>query len=497
MDGNLTGADRPTHIDAMAVSDNYFRLLGANPFKGRLFMPEDGIPWMSVNSIISYGAWVRLFGSDPNVLGRRVKLDYDDYVVVGVLPPTFHHPGLTLQGEPDFYITGSFRGGAFPQNPSRNLRMIPAAIGRIRAGLTLDQAKSRLYEVAREVRSRYPHDYPAAAKWMPRISSLRDSLASGSHSMLLIMSGAAIAVLLISCTTIANLFLAHTSEKRKEIAIRIAIGAKPVNVIRQLMLECLLLSASGSVLGVFFAVWATPLLVRYAPFSLPHINAYTLDRAAIAYSALACVAMAVLSSLLPALYSLRLNLAGVMREASSNVDGSRFSNRSRSVLVVIQVAFSIMLMSGTGLLVKTMWNVLQIDPGFNAHNLLVGSIWLPPPGNPAARKYETPSARSLFADQLLQRLQSMPGVESAALGTGDAIPLIGWNSNQFQVQGIQAADGKPYFGQITGISEDYLSAVGAHVISGRVFTKLDRTSSGVALVNRTLADRIWKGQNPI
>lgn len=497
MDGNLTGADRPTHIDAMAVSDNYFRLLGTNPFKGRLFIPDDGIPWMSVNSVISYGAWVRLFGSDPNVLGRRVKLDYDDYVVIGVLPPTFHHPGLTLQGEPDFYLTGSFRGGAFPQTPARGLRMIPSAIGRLKEGLSLEQAQSRLGDFARNIRSEYPRDYPEAANWTPRIARLQSSLAGGSRSMLLIMSGAALTVLLICCTTIANLFLARASEKRREIAIRIAIGAKPVNVVRQLVMECLLLAGAGSILGLMIAVWGTPLFVRWAPFPLPHINDFTLNRATLLYTTVACVSMAVLGSLLPALYSLRLNLAGVMREAGSGPDGSRFGNRSRSALVVCQIAISIMLMSGAGLLVKTMWNLLQIDPGFNARNLLVGSIWLPPPGNPAARKYETQNARSLFADRLLRQLNATPGVQSAALGTGDAIPLVGWNSNQFHVEGLAAADGRPYFGQVTGISEDYLSTVGAHLDYGRNFNTQDRTSPGVALVNRTLAERIWKGQSPI
>jgi predicted permease len=497
MDGNLTGANHPTHIEAMAVSANYFKMLGANPTKGRLFFPDDGIPWMSENAVISYGAWKRLFGGDLNVVGRRVKLDYDGYVVVGVLPREFHHPGISLQGEPDFYITGSFRGGPFPPNPARTMRMIPAAIARLRNGVTLEQAQSRLLDYARETHQLYPSDYPAEANWTPRIVSLQASLASGSRQMLLIMSGTVGLVLLICCTTIATLFLARASERRREIAIRIAIGAQPLNVICQFIVECILLTFAGTVLGALFAAFAAPQFARWAPFPLPHLNSFGFNGAVFGFTVIVCVAMAFMGSIAPALYSLRLNLAQVTRENGKGPDESRFGNRSRSVLVVCQVALSVTLLSGAGLLVKTMWNLTHIDPGFNSANLLVGSIWLPPPGNPTARKYETLDSRSRFAEKLLLKLKATPGVTSAALGTGDAIPLVGWNSSAFRIEGDRAAGGNAYAAQISGVSEDYLRTIGAHVESGRDFSIDDRGDHHVALVNRAFADHIWKGANPI
>jgi len=497
MDGNLTGSNVPTHIEAMAVSENYFRLLGANPFKGHLFLPEDGIPWMSENSVISYGAWQRLFGGDPNVIGRRVKLDYDGYVVVGVLPREFHHPGISLQGEPDFYITGSFRGGPFPPNPTRTMRMIPAAIARLKSGVTLDQAQSRLRDYANNTRQFYPHDYPVEAKWTPQLDPLQASLASGSRQMLLIMSGTAGVVLLICCITIATLFLARASERRREMAIRIAIGAQPLHVIRQFVMECVLLTIAATILGALLAMLATPQLARLAPFPLPHINDFGFNGAVFGFTVVVCVSTAILSSIAPAFYSLHLNLAQVTRESGTGPDGSRFGNRSRSVLVVCQVALSVTLLSGTALLLKTMWSLSHIDPGFNSANLLVGSIWLPPPGNPAARKYETPKSRSIFAEKLLNRLKITPGVTSAALGTGDAIPLVGWNSSEFRIEGVPATNGTSYSAQISGVSEDYLRTIGAHVESGRDFSHADRGNFHVALVNRSFADRIWNGANPI
>jgi predicted permease len=497
MDGNLTGANLPTHIEAMAVSANYFKLLGASPIRGHLFLPEDGTPWMSVNSVISYGAWMRLFGGDPNVIGRGVKLDYDTYVVVGVLPREFHHPGISLQGEPDFYITGSFRGGPFPATPTRTMRMIPAAIARLKPGVTFAQAQSRLQDYARETRMLYSHDYPVEANWTPQITPLQTSLASGSRQMLLIMAGTAAVVLLICCTTIATLFLARASERRREIAIRIAIGAQPLNVIRQFVFECALLSIAGTVLGAILAMIVTPQFALWAPFPLPRVNEFGFNGAVFAFTVVVCVATAFLGSMAPAFYSLRLNPAEVTRESGTGPDGSRFGNRSRSVLVVCQVALSVMLLSGTGLLLKTMWNLMHIDAGFDSRNLLVGSIWLPPPGNPAARKYETPESRSRFADNLLRHLKTAPGVSVAALGTGDAVPLVGWNTSAFRIEGVPATNGTSYSAQITGVSEDYLRAIGARVESGRDFTIDDRGDFRVAIVNRALADRIWMGGNPI
>jgi predicted permease len=269
MDGNLTGGDRPERIEALAVSAGYFKMLGTKPSLGRLFLPEDGHRWISQTTVISYGIWKRLFGADPKVLGRRVYLDYDPFVVAGVLPPEFHHPGSTLQNEPDFYITGSFRGGAFPLNPSHGDRMIPSAIGRLMPGVTVEQAQSRLDGFAHQLSAQYPRDYPTAARWTPRITSLQASLAVGSSNILLVTMGAVMLVLLTCCATIANLLLARASGRRKEFSIRAALGASRVDILRQLAVESFTLSFLGALLGVILAIRAIPLLVELAPISLP------------------------------------------------------------------------------------------------------------------------------------------------------------------------------------------------------------------------------------
>jgi putative ABC transport system permease protein len=273
MDGNLTGTDKPSRIEAIAVGNSYFRTLGTKPALGHFFLPEDALPWMSENTVISYGAWRRLFASDPHVLGRKVHLDYDPYIVVGVLPPTFHHPGFTLQGEPDFYLTGSFRGGAFPDHPTQTgWRMFPGAICRLKPGVSMEEGQQRLTAFSAELKRQFPKDYPAFADWTPRIESLQQYLAGDSRTILLVMQGAVMLVLLLCCTTTANLLLARSSLRLREFAVRTALGASRANLIRQLLLEASLISLMGAAGGVLLALFITPLLADSAPFFLPRIN---------------------------------------------------------------------------------------------------------------------------------------------------------------------------------------------------------------------------------
>lgn len=497
MDGNLTGVDKPSHIEAMAVSKDYFKMLGADPFKGHLFTSEDGIPWMSQNTVISYGAWKRLFGSDPNVLGRKIFLDYDRYVIVGVLPPGFHHPVLTLHGEPEFYLTGSFRGGPFPLNPPRTTRWIRGAVGRLKPGLTVEQAQVKLEIFARQIRLQYPNDYPAVANWTPNITPLQMRLAGGSRNVLLIMLGAVLLVLLICCATIANLLLARASTRRREFAIRSAIGARRGDLIRQLAVESFTLSFLGAAAGILFAAWAIPLLVEAAPFPIPHVNGFGLNATVLGFTLLACITTAVLCSLIPAFHVSRLSLVENLKDSTRGSGFGLMGHRSRSALVVCQISLSLMLMTGAGLMFRSLWNVLQIDPGFNPRHVLVSSVWLPPPGDPKARKYNSREARTLFAERLLERMKQMPGVESAAIGTGDAIPLVGWNSNPFAIEDKTPQQNESFSAQITGISPDYLNVVGGHLLAGRNFTAADNGDYRVALINQAMQRRFWPKESPL
>jgi putative ABC transport system permease protein len=499
MDGNLTGGNKPERIEALAVSASYFRMLGTKPSLGRLFLPEDGVPWISPTTVISYGIWKRLFGSDPNILGRRVYLDYDLFVVAGVLPPEFRHPGAVLQSEPDFYITGSFRGGSFPLNPGRGERYIPSAIGRLAPGVTLRQAQSKLEGFAHALSAQYPRDYPAAAKWTPRITSLQASLAAGSRSILLVTMGAVMLVLLTCCAMIANLLLARASVRRKEFSLRAALGASRLDIIGQLAVESFTLSFLGALAGVFLAVEAIPILVEFAPISLPHVNGFAIHGDVVGFTLLTTVATAVLCGMAPALHLSRSNLTSDLKNKGQGAGTGRTVHRARAVLVVSQIALSFILMTGAGLLGRSLWNMLRVNAGFNPSHVLSGSIWFPPPDGheERTRKYDSLDKRSLFVEQLLGRLRTIPGVESAAVGSADAIPLTGWNSHGFALEGNNAQQDQSFSAQVSSITPDYLQVVGSRLSYGRGFTDADRGGYRVALINEALARRFWKSERPL
>lgn len=498
MDGNLTGTDKPSRIEAIAVGPDYFRMLGTKPRFGRLFLPDDGTPWMSENTVISYGAWRRLFASDPNVLGRKIHLDYDPYVVVGVLPPQFHHPGLTLQGEPDFYLTGSFRGGAFPLHPSQTAwRMFPGAICRLKDGVSLGQAQSRLAAFATELRRQYPKEYPASADWMPHLESLQQHLAGQSRTILLVLQGAVTLVLLLSCITFANLLLARAAARRREFAMRTALGASRGDLVRQLLMESAVVSVVGAAFGILFALFLTPLLANSVTVFLPRVNQIRINGAVLLYTLLAAACTAVFCGLAPSLHLARLNTIGTLRECGTAIKGENTGAHLRGFLVAAQFAVSLVLLIGAALLCQSLWKVLHVDAGFNSRQVLTGSIWLPPPGDPSARKYADPEARSLFVRKLLAQLNAIPGVQSAAVGSGDAIPLVSWNSSPFAVEDRSDVREDSLSAQMTSVSPEYFHVLGARLLAGRDFSDADSRGLKVALINEAMAKRLWKNQSAI
>lgn len=498
MDGNLTGTDKSSRIEAIAVGNSYFRMLGTTPSLGRLFLPEDGLPWMTVNTVISFGAWQRLFGSDPHVLGRKIHLDYDPYIVVGVLPPDFRHPGLTLQGEPDFYLTGNFRGGAFPEHPTQTgWRMFPGAICRVKSGVSLEQAQLRLQAFSAELRRQFPKEYPSQADWTPRIESLQQHLAGDSRRSLLVMQGAVMLVLLLCCTTIANLLLARSSLRLREFAVRSALGASRANLMRQLLIEASLISFAGAFVGILLSLFLTPVLADSAPFYLPRVNHFGINGGVLLFTLVASVGTTIVCGIVPWVEIARSNAIEALKEQGNAIKGHRSGARLRGFLVAGQIAVSLILLIGAALMCRTLWKVLHVDTGFDSDRVLAGSIWLPPPGDPTARKYADAEARNVFMRKLLDAMRRIPGVQTAAIGTGDAIPLVGWNASPFAVEGGPEVNGQTLSAQMTSISPQYFQVLGAHLLAGRNLSSDDERGLRVALINRTMANTLWRDQTAL
>jgi predicted permease len=498
MDGNLTGVSTPERVEALMVSGEYFPMLGGRAFLGRTFGPPDTRPGISDLTVLSYTAWKRLFGGDPGVLGRKVYCDYDTFTIIGVMPEGFRHPGTTLQGDVDLYMLGGVGEGIFSETP-RTRRWIPRAMAKLKPGVTLEQAQSSLEATAAGIRGEHPADYPGNSDWTPRLTSLQADLAAGSRRVLLIMEGAALLVLLVCAATVANLLLAKAAAGQREFAIRAALGAGRGTLIRQILIESLVLAVAAGAAGALVAWRLGPALARLAPINLPQINPVGLSSSVFGFTVLITLVTALLAGLAPALHAMRMGVAGFIRGGGWGFAGES-RRRSQALLVVGQIGFSLMLLVASGLLLRSFWNIVRVDPGFRTDRVMVGNIWLPPPTKDAraVRKYETQEQRNTFFRELLRRLRAMPGVESAAVGTGNSVPLTGWNATPFGLENNDSvAVGEALTAQMASFSPDLANLLGLRVIAGRPLAETDQGGDLVAVVDQTMASRFWKNESPL
>jgi putative ABC transport system permease protein len=373
--------------------------------------------------------------------------------------------------------------------------MFPSAIGRLRPGLNAPRAQARLEVFAENVRRQFPADYPAAGQWTPRIDGLQEALAGDSRRILLFLFGAVTLVLLICCATVANLILARTTGRRGEFALRTALGAVRGDLIRQLVVENVVLGLLAGVAGLGVAAALAPVLLRAESLKLPQISAAGINAGVVAFVLLAAVASGILSALAPALHVSRLDLMAGLKSAGRGTGPS--GNRSRAMLIAGQIALSLMLLTGAGLLGRSLLAVLNVEPGFQPDGVLLGSVWLPPPGDVKARKYPNQETRALFVREALRRLRTIPGVTAAAMGTFDSIPFMGWNSTPFNIEGRTGGSDESLAAQMTSITPDYLRVLGGRIVSGRGFTEADDGPYRVALINQSMARRFWKNENPL
>ena len=410
---NLTGTKEPQRLELLAVSPNYFSILGATPQMGRLFGSQDEARGFATAAVISDGLWRRSFGADPHVPGRNLQIDNDPYTIVGVLPPGFRHPGRTIAGDVEVWVTAGF--SADPFSPGRSDREIPGALGRLHAGLTREQAQAKLDALAASLRKDYPNDYRAEAQWSIGIQPLQESLVGNVRPMLLVLMGAVVLIVLIACVNIANLLLARASGREREMALRLVLGASRARMMRQMLTESVILSLMAGVAGVLTATGSLGFLLRFVPARIPRLNEVSVNWGVLGFALLVSVIVGVLFGLAPAIHATRRELFTAVREGTRGSGHSARTSGLRGWLIVSEVALAVVLVVGAGLLLRTFWGLLEENPGFNPSRVVAASVWLPVPNNPKLDPYAGLSRQTPFVRETLRRLREIPGVELAAI----------------------------------------------------------------------------------
>jgi predicted permease len=499
IDANLTGSDRPERIEVLAVSPNYFSLLGASAKLGRVFDPQDRTTGFAEGVVISDGLWRRLFASDPNVLGRKVYMDSDSYTVVGVMPPGFRHPGKTLRNDVEMWATAGFTSNPFPSPPVRKQRMLPGAIGRIKPEFTVQQAQAKLDAFVANLRQEFPNDYPAQQGWTVKLMPARETLVGNVQSTLLVLLGAVGLVLLIGCVNIANLLLARSSARQREMAIRLALGAGRTRLVLQMLTESLLLSFIGGAVALFIVVTLKNVLLRLVPADTPRLSEVGVNAGVLVFVFLISTLTGLLFGLIPALQASRPDLVGNLKEGSQGGGSGARHHTFRSGLVVVEFALSLMLMIAAGLLLRSFGRLMEVNPGFDSNNVLLARIWLPVPNNPDKDPYRPQAKRAGFIKEVLRRTSGLPGVQYAAISGGGGVPLLDQNKpGVFSIEDQPATDGSLQLTKFSAVSPDYFRVLGAPLVRGRFFEAGDdEQAARVVLIDEALAQRFFPNVDPL
>lgn len=471
----LTSGAEARQVAAARVEPAFFSVLRVQPMLGRVFTADEG---SSMNVVVlSHRLWQSDFGADPAILGQDVRLDGAPRTVIGVMPPDFDKPSWALLWTPLIWdpVGKTVRG-------EHSL----LAIARLKPGITVAEAQSQLDAIAAHLAEQYPEDN---AGWGARVVPLREETVGDVRRPLLILSGAVMFVLLIACANVANLILARALGRRKEIAIRRALGATRFQIVRHVLTESVLLSAVGAALGLIVAAFGIDLVVAYFGASLPRAE-IALDTPVLIFTLAAALFTGVLAGVVPA-WGISLAQPGqALKQGLGRTDSSAVGLRTRRALVVVEVALSLVLLIGSGLLIRTLWNLANVSPGFDPDRVLTMSIGV------AANDFANEAEQSAFYSELLRRVRNVPGIEAA--GLADSLPLQGGSMQPIAVEGNTAPMAhQPEVG-VRLVSPGYFGAMRIPLLRGRDFTDADRSSSpGVVVVSEAFAQQFWPGEDPI
>ncbi|HEX6966674.1 MAG TPA: ABC transporter permease [Gemmatimonadaceae bacterium] len=478
-EGTFTGGAEPERLTGTKVSPDFFRVLGASPALGRTFLAADDRSGAPPVIVLAHSMWTRDFGADPNVLGRTIELDGKTYTVIGVMPADFRfprsaeywtplklsswtHPIPGKDGKPQFVTT------------------FVSVIGRLRPGVTLSAAQAELANL----RSHVTELRESIRSWRVDVMTLHDRMYGDLRPALLVLLGTVASVLLIACANVANLLLVRAAMRRRELAVRAALGAGRARLVRQLLVESLLLALIGGAFGLLLPVWGLKTFVALGPESLTHVPGIAIDGRVLMFAFAVSMLTGVLFGLVPALSVYRDDPQSALKEGATRIAGSGFASSARKLLVTAELAIAVVLLIGAGLLAKSFVRYLDIDPGFRGASVLTAGVALP------STRYSNDTTIALFYRNLMGRLRAMPGVQSATATA--VLPLNGY-SMMMPARSLGLADegesssGVPSITS-TNVGSSFFRTLGIPLHAGRDFTDADDAGAPpVAIVNQSLA----------
>jgi putative ABC transport system permease protein len=487
-DVNITGNGEPERVQGYNVTANLFQLLGVEPLLGRTFQPEEDKPGAAKVAVLSHGLWRRRFGAAPNMIGRTVTLNDESYTIIGVMPPKFEFPQLNFKGD----LWAPFNHDAARLRADQNANFSMVAVARLRSDRTLAQAQAEMNGIYRRLAEQYPETNASAGI---RLTPMQDMIVRGVRGPLLALLAAALFILLIACANVANLLLARAQTRVKEMALRAALGASAFRVARQMLTESLLLALLGGGLGVILGQWLLAAIRSVIPEHVRNSQPALMEIGLNPQVLFFALALALLTSLLFGLAPLwrltRRELAPDLKEGARN-SGAGLRHRAGNLLVVVEVALSVFLLVGSGLMLRSLYALFNVNAGFTAEKLLALDVALPP------TRYARAEQQRNFYREALARLAALPGVE--AVGAVNTLPLSTSNSGgPFLIEGQPSpVPGAQPNSDFRIINPDYFRALGMRLERGRGFTAQDnRQTQPVAVVNQAFARQHFPNEDPV
>ncbi|UWZ86693.1 ABC transporter permease [Occallatibacter riparius] len=488
-DVQLSGDGEPVRLNGFGITSGYFRVLGLHPQLGREFDFQAEVPGNGLQVVLSDRLWRTRFGADPNIIGRKITLNMQPFTVIGVMPPGTEHPGNVYHsvayGESvDVWWPFSF-GGNSNQRGSHYIE----GIARLKAGVSVQQAHDEMNAIMAQIGREHSAD---GTGWRVLLIPLYSEVVGNTRRMLLVLLGAVGIVLLIACANAANLLLARASARQREIAVRLALGAPRLRVIRQLITESLIISLTGGVLGLALAFGGVRGLVSLLPADFPRAHDIHVSWPVLGFTLLISVLTGILFGLAPALQASHTDPKTGLQQGSRSSTATRPQNRLRNALVVAEVSLACVLLIGAGLMLRTFLNLLHLNPGFSEDRVLTASLSLP------HQRYKTGEQTAQFYSRLSSTLSQLPGVVSA--GAGSDLPWTGYDENNggWTIEGKKPDPHNETHARYHMATPGYFSAMGIPLLEGRFFTEADKKGAPwVLIINWAMAQKYWPGEDVI